>query len=226
MCFLNCAHRICSSAELFYKEVATLKSMFIQNAYPVQFFNKVYQRFMKKLNTQVPNTSTGDEISLKFNLRVPYIGKQSLKFGKKMSALLGSKFDIDVNVVYTTTQIGSFFRLKCRTPHPVLSRVVYKFTCLGDQTNSYVGMSERHLITRVGDHLRKSSKTAVGQHVRSCQTCHQTKLSVTDFEILHKCRTDRETKIYEALKISSQNPKINRQVHQNRGASFILNVFN
>ena len=136
------------------------------------------------------------------------------------------KFDIDINVVYTTTQIGSFFRLKCKTPTPVLSRVVYKFACLGDQTDSYVGMTERHMATRVMDHLRKGSKTAVANHIKSCQSCSSSKLSINNFSIIQQCRTDRETKIYEALKITSLNPTINRQHHHNRGASFILNIFN
>ena len=228
MCFLNRAHRICSSAQLFYKEVEILKSMFIKNAYPAQFFDGVYQKFLKKLNnTQVLNTSAGEEEkSLKYNLKVPFIGKQSIKFGKKISALMKAKFDIDINVVYTTTQIGSFFRLKCKTPSPVLSCVVYTFSCLGDQANSYIGMTERHMATRVGDHLRKSSNTAVAQHIKSCQTCITSKLSINNFTILQKCRTDKETKIYEALKITSKNPKMNRQLHHNRGASFILNIFN
>ena len=227
MCFLNRAQRICSSVHLFYKEVETLKSMFIQNAYPAQFFDRVYQKFLKKLrNTEVPNTSAGEEKCFKFNLKVPFIGKESIKFGKKISALMRDKFDIDINVVYTTVQIGSFFRLKCDTPTPVLSRVVYKFVCLGDQTNSYIGMTERHMATRVSDHLRKGSKTAVANHIKSCQSCTSSKLSINNFNIIQQCRTDRETKIYEALKITSQNPTINRQHHHNRGASFILNIFN
>ena len=225
-CFLNRAHRICSSVQLFYKEVEFLKSMFIQNAYPAQFFDRVYQKFLKKLkNTEVLNT-TDEEKSLKFNLKVPFIGKESIKFGKKISALMRQKFDVDVNVVYATTQLGSFFRLKCKTPTPILSCVIYKFVCLGDQTDSYIGMTERHMTTRVGDHLRKGSKTAVANHIKTCQTCSSSKLSIDNFSIINKCRNDRETKIYEALKITSQNPKMNRQHHHNRGASFILNIFN
>ena len=137
-----------------------------------------------------------------------------------------AKFDIDINVVYTTTQIGSFFRLKCKTPSPVLSCVVYTFSCLGDQANYYIGMTERHMATRVGDHLRRESKIAVANHIKTCQTCSSSKLSIDNFNIIHKCRNNRETKIYEALKITSLNPTINRQHHHNRGASFILNIFN
>ena len=111
------------------------------------------------------------------------------------------------------------------TPLPLLSCVVYEFRCLGDQTATYVGMAERNLTLRVADHIRKRSTTAVGVHRKSCQTCQNAKLSTDHFKILKKCRDEQETKIHEALQIVKRNPSINRQLHKNKGASFILNVF-
>ena len=59
-------------------EVDKLKNMFIKNAYPAWFFHKTYKIFLDKIkNTQVPNTDTGEENQFKFNLSIPYIGKQS-----------------------------------------------------------------------------------------------------------------------------------------------------
>ena len=225
LCLLNRAHRICSSLELFKLEVDKLKNMFIKNAYPASFFDKTYKRFLDKIeNTQVLNTDAGEE-NFKFNLSIPYIGKQSETFGRKISALVTEKFDIDINLVYTTAKVGSFFRLKCVTPAPLVSCVVYEFRCLGDQTATYVGMAERNMTLRVADHIRKSSKTAIGIHRKSCQTCQNTKLSTEHFKILKKCRDEKETKIHEALEIVKRNPSMNRQLHKNKGASFILNVF-
>ena len=226
LCLLNRAHRICSSLELFKLEVDKLKNMFLKNAYPASFFDKTYKRFSEKIeNTQVLNTDAGEENPFKLNLSIPYIGKQSVKFGQKISALVTDKFDIDINLVYTTCKVGSFFRLKSMTPSSLLSCVVYEFRCLGDQTATYVGMAERNMTLRVADHIRKSSKTAVGMHRKSCQTCHNTKLSTDHFKILKKCRDEQETKIHEALQIVKRNPSMNRQLHKNKGASFILNVF-
>ena len=170
------------------------------------------------------NTDAGQE-KFKFNLSIHYIGKQSVKFGQKISALITNKFDIDINLVYTTTKVGSFFRLKSMTPAPLVSCVVYEFRCLGDQTATYVGMAERNMTLRVADHIRKGSKTAVGIHRKSCQACQNTKLSIEHFKILKKCRDTKETKIHEALQIVNLNPTMNRQLHKNKGASFILNVF-
>ena len=111
------------------------------------------------------------------------------------------------------------------TPLPLMSCIVYEFRCLGDQTATYVGMAERNMALRVADHIRKSSKTAVGMHGKSCQTCCNTKLSTEHFNILKNCRDEQETKIHEALQIVKRNPSMNRQLHKNKGASFILNVF-
>jgi hypothetical protein len=176
---------------LFKLEVDKLKNMFIKNAYPASFFDKIYKRFLDKIeNTQVLNTDAGEE-KFKFNLSIPYIGKQSVKFGQKISALVTDKFDIDINLVYTTTKVGSFFRLKSMTPAPLVSCVVYEFRCLGDQTATYVGMAERNMTLRVADHIRKSSKTAVGIHRKSCQACQNTKLSTEHFKIQKKKKVQR-----------------------------------
>ena len=189
--------------------------MFLKNAYPASFFDKTYKRFLEKIeNTQVLNTDAGDENTFKLNLTIPYIGKQSVRFGKKISAIVTDRFDIDINLVYSTSKVGSFFRLKSMTPLSLMSCIVYEFHCLGEQTATYVGMAERNMALRVADHIRKSSKTAVGMHRKSCQTCRDTKLSIEHFKILKKCRDEQETKIHEALQIVKRNPSMNRQLHK------------
>ena len=91
---------MCSSLELFKLEVDKLKNMFLKNAYPASFFDKIYKRFSEKLeSSEVLNTDAGEENLFKLNLSIPYIGKQSVKFGQKISALVTDRFDIDVNLV-------------------------------------------------------------------------------------------------------------------------------
>ena len=152
---LNRAHRITSSAKLFQEKFVKLKHIFEQNAYPVQFFDKVYCRFLAKLNKNVVNNSTWEEEKLKCNLKIPFVGKPSVDFGKRVSALMADKFGAEINVIYTSLKVGSFFSLKCHTPLPLLSRVVYKYTCLGDQDTSYIGMTIRTVTERVKEHLEE-----------------------------------------------------------------------
>ena len=135
------------------------------------------------------------------------------------------QFGVEINVIPATVKLGSFFPLKCRTPLPVLSRVVYRFQCLGDQTESYVGMTVRTMSERVKEHLKGRGESAIHDHIASCHSCKQTKISLSNFSILKKCRTQFDTKIHEALLIKKLNPSLNRQLHLNRGASFMLKIF-
>ena len=191
-CMVNRAQRLSSSAFHFQNEVAKLKSIFAQNAYPVQFFDKIYHRFIQNTHQ---NTATGTlENDFKYNLKVPFVGKPSLYFGKKMSALMKKQFGVEINVIPATVKLGSFFPLKCRTPLPVLSRVVYRFQCLGDQTESYVGMTVRTMSERVKEHLKGRGESAIHDHIASCHSCKQ--ISLSNFSILKKCRTQFDTKIH------------------------------
>ena len=76
-------------------------------------------------------------------------------------------------------------------------------------------------------HLAITGKqlTAVGKHIKGRIKCQQAKLSIHNFEIMKKCRSESDTKIFEALYIKKFNPIINRQMFANRGASFTINIF-
>ena len=84
---------------------------------------------------------------------IPYFGRPSFKFAKRHSALVKAKFQIDLSFCNTSFKTGSYFNLKCLTPHALLSNVVYKFTCLRDATMSYIGRTTRHLGIRANEHL-------------------------------------------------------------------------
>ena len=73
--------------------------------------------------------------------------------------------------------------------------------------------------------LKRKQLTAVGKHIKGCVACQQAELSIKDFQIVKKCRTEFDTKIFEALYIKKFNPTINRQMFANRGASFTINIF-
>ena len=222
---LHRAKRICSTPKLFNTEVAKLKSMFLRNSYSARFFDKRLENFLNSTNTPTPIAE--DNQNFKYNLHVPFIGKPSYAFSKQVSALLGAQFDIDVNVVYNTLKVGSFFSLKSRTPKSLISRVVYKFTCLGDPGIAYIGVCNRFVIERVREHVAywRKSPTAVGKHIAKCQTCQQTELSLDHFNVLKVCREKFDAKIFEALFIKRLNPRINRQMFANKGAGFTLRIF-
>ena len=79
----------------------------------------------------------------KLFLKVPFIGKSSVNFSRKISGLIKNKFKLDVNVLYDTCKIGSFFSLKSQPPKALLSNVVYQFKCKHDANLTYLGKTKR-----------------------------------------------------------------------------------
>ena len=104
---------------------------------------------------------------------VPYVGEASIRFVKALSRLCLKQFDVRLLPLYRTNKVGQFFQLKSEAPLPLCLNVLYKFTCLCDTNLIYIGMSSRHLIIGVKEHLNlaDSRKSAIKDHVLSCPTC-------------------------------------------------------
>ena len=165
-CFLHRAWMICSSSDLFKKEVNLLRDMFRRNGYPIVFFEKVYEKFYKRVTC--PNVSSASinasDVSVdetrNYILKLPFIKKASQLFAKKLKNIILKKLDIDIKIVYKSCKISSFFSLKDKTPLPLSSKVVYKFTCSRDVNTTYIGETTRPLVVRVDEQL-KGKKTPV-----------------------------------------------------------------
>ena len=233
MCLLHRAKLICSSIKYFDCEVNTLKAIFSSNAYPTAMFNTVYKRFLT--GDGVRNVSADDDVldlieeqTRKIVLKIPYYGKNSILFAKRFSCLIKSKFNaVDLRTVYCTFKVGTYFQLKCRTPLPLQSNVVYQFHCLRDAGTSYIGETKRHLIDRVKEHTAFKSitrKSEIKSHILNCQNCKNANINYEHFRILRKCKDPSDTRIHEALMIKKVKPNLNKQLYAN-GASYLLKVF-
>ena len=89
---------------------------------------------------------------------------------------------------------------------------------------TYIGMSSRHLITRVREHLNFKSlqDSAIKDHILLCEKCSNSWFNENNFIIIRKCKSELCSKIHEALLIKKLSP--NRQMFAN-GASYLLNIF-
>ena len=218
MCLLHRAKKICSNDFLYKQEVKKLYS-FQKNGYPNSFINKVIKKFN---GNSKPKKYEKDFL---FSIGLPYYGKTSNQFAKRLANLIKLKFNIDINVYFTTMKTASYFPLKCDTPFALMSNVVYKSTCSCDANNTYIGMTTRHMNTRVKEHLHsKNTKSAIHDHIKNCKTCLETEYDLNNFQILRQCTTKYETKIQKALLIKKHNPKLNAQLYGG-GSSILLNVF-
>ena len=91
---------------------------------------------------------------------------------------------------------------------------------------TYYGMSTRHLITGVREHLDFNSiqRSAIKDHILSCDICSDVQLGLKSFTVIKKCHSEFHTKISEALLIKKDTLKLNRQLYA-KEVSFLLQVF-
>ena len=152
----------------------------------------------------------------------------SQRFVNQFSKIINKHLhqDVKIDPIFKSFKINSYFQLKSCTPLALCSNVVYKFTCSCDTNLTYIGMSSRHLSTRVREHLNLNSKqkSSIKDHIAACNFCSKTKIGIDSFKIIRKCRSDYDTKIHEALLIKKHSPGLNRQLYAS-GASFLLQVF-
>jgi hypothetical protein len=228
-CLLNRAWNICSSRARFEEEVKKLKSIFEQNGYSGNLFSNKAKSFVDKKS--VPNLqNSADEEGKTYLIMIPYIGKSSLLFKRKLMEIIKSSFDVQLRCVFTSFKVKNYFSLKCPGSAFLASNVVYKYTCQCDTDTVYIGETERHIGVRAAEHLDISSEkpSAVAKHIMDCESCfcahEQGNLSFKDFVILKKCKSAYDTKIKEAILIQNEKPTINKQLFKS-GSSFTLKIF-
>ena len=195
--------------------------MFSLNGYREAFFSKVLEKFMAKkdlINDGVENDEN-QEFGVTFSL--PFIGKPSLEFKKDFCKLIEDKFGIKPFTSFTSCKVGQFFSLKSRAPPSLAANVVYRFKCSRDSDISYIGRTERHLLTRVEEHMDIEKASAVSSHLQQCTSC-QDNANFDNFEILRRCR-DRTIYQHEAFLIRKYQPILNSQLHNKGGA--LLRIF-
>ena len=186
------------------------------------FFYKVFSCFQNDNKSKI--TTQHD---FKYCVKLPYFGKISQRFANQLSKIIRCKFDVKISPIYSSFKVGRVFQLKDKTPLPLCSNVVYRFTCSCDTSKSYIGMTSRHLITRVREHLELGdlhTKSAIKDHIYNCNSCASSNLSINSFCILRQCNNDYDAKIHEALLIKRFKPELNKQLYAN-GTSFLLNIF-
>ena len=221
MCLLHRAKKISLSTELYVQELKRLHHIFRNNGYPDWFINNSIKKFEKRQN----NPPNKYELDLLFTIGIPFFGKASRVFAKRLTSLVKTKFNVDINVYYTCFKTGSYFQLKCSTLFPLLSHVRYKFSCLREVNISYICMTTRHLGTRIQEHLHhKTIKSAMRELFEICQNCKLNNTNLNGLKVLRTCNSEYALKIQEALLIEKHNPQLIRQVYAN-GSSFLQNVY-
>ena len=148
------------------------------------------------------------EFDFLFSIEIPFFGKASRMFAKRLTALVKTKFNVDVSVYHACFKTGSYFQLKCSTPLSLLSNAMYKFiSSLRNANISYIGMTTRHLGTRIQEHLHhNTTKSAIRDHLEMCQNCMLNNTDLNGFKVLRISNSEHATKIPKALLIKKTQP--------------------
>ena len=105
MCFLHRAKNICSTCKLYLQELYKLRAIFQMNGYPNLFINDTIKKFKElKANTKEKEKCGKDVL---FTIGLPYFGKISHPFSKRLKVLIKSKFNVDINVYYCIQHLKS-----------------------------------------------------------------------------------------------------------------------
>ena len=99
-----------------------------------------------------------------------------------------NKHQVSVRAAYKTVKVSSYFSLKDKCSDLFRSNVVYRFTCSDDKNSSYIGETKRHLFERIVEHcLKKTSESAIFDHLYQCDVCQNVKNIANSFEIIQHC---------------------------------------
>lgn len=152
------ATKICSTHQALDDEFDFIRNLALNNGYPLNFVESVIRRQLNLLyepRAVKPTTTEMDPVVL----RVPYYGKPSQMYAKRITAAVAKQYPLkNVRVVYdVTARAGQNFTTKDQIPIPLKSGVVYEATC--PQCNEkYIGKTCRHLKTRIHEHLSDQKK--------------------------------------------------------------------
>ena len=194
-CLINRAWRICSSEELFNKEVTFIKQVLSANGYPRNFVTNCVNKFRIQMNKDEPPVFGPKKKEIV--IKLPFKGKQSQILKRQLCRLFSAVAPwVKVIVVLNPShKLSSLSKLKCKLPPLNQSRLIYKISCR-DCDNFYIGMTKRRLQSRVKEH-KKDEHSALLRH--SLETGHE--IDYSSPEILTKDSNLYRLQIKETLKI-------------------------
>ena len=235
------AYILCSSDVARNKEIAFLKKVFRGvNGYPSRIVNstirEVQQKFENEPVVEVPGAqqeparevqtasdlavSVPEESISKPFITLPYKGEEGECTIRKLRQQLTRALEqvpVEPQIVYTGTQISSFFRTKDKVPLEHQSDLVYRFR--HPEATRYVGETNVRHGQRNHEHLYTDKNSAVYKFLNSDESINA---DHDNFEILETGLSNKITrKLAEALYIKEFNPDLNI-----RTRSFKLMLFN
>ena len=207
---LDRTFKINSDSTGFQSDVKKLSNFLMRNLFPKRLIDKMFKRFSENKDKIDLSISLQNQKDIRY-IKLPYIGEFSKIAKRKIRKLVGRFCNekIQVNLVFDTCKIGSYFSTKDVVPKCFKSSVIYKFCC--QECNScYVGRTHKHFITRLNEHLETDKLSSINKHLKKNNIC-KIKNSQSSFSILDHAKTNYELALKEAMHIKWENPSLNEQ---------------
>ena len=155
---------ICSNDFLLKKQVKFICRLMAWNDFPLHVRKSLCNKFLKETNKM--NRTLEEKPTLWLN--VPFLGKNGQFLVKRLEKKLRKSLsDFKFKVVLKTNKMSMFCSNKDRLSQKEKANVVYLFSCPGC-SKKYIGKTERNLTTRLDEHARGNSDSAIHQHLTSC----------------------------------------------------------
>ena len=143
---LNRAWKICSSYELFYRELNIIKEILMSNGFPVRFLNRHIRSFLDTKHINISKSYVYGPEKRPIFLSLPYCGENSVKLRRQLNRLLAKLAPwAKLNIIFKpVARLNVISKLKSVIPKLNRSNVVYKINCQ-DCNEFYIGLTTRRL---------------------------------------------------------------------------------
>ena len=196
-----------------------LTNMLRRNLFSSKVIENVVRKFLNN-NFMSDSSQSAARKENCFYFKLPYIGPFSITTQRRIKKSVHTfSSNLDIELVFTPFKIKSWFGVKDPIPAGLRSRVIYKFSWAGCRA-CYVGETNRHVATRIREHLSSDKHSHIFKHLRGSENCCSL-CSKDCFKILDSASTSFQLKIKEAMHILWEQPSLNSQVkHLNLSLSY------
>ena len=195
----------------FHEDIKKLLLILRKNLFPSHIVERVIKQYIIKTQT-LSNTPASPPSNPTHFFKLPYVGPFSIVAQNRLRKLLKRYCNnLDVKLPFSSFKIRNMFSVKDPVPVELCSNVVYKFTC-ASCNSCYVGETNRHLSTRIREHLNRDRTSHIFKRLQQSEAC-RTSCSAECFEVIDRATTKFQVKIKEALHISWEQPSLNKQLY-------------
>ncbi|CAF3047133.1 unnamed protein product [Rotaria sp. Silwood2] len=147
------AIKICSSYTGLHREFEFIRSLAINNGYPIYVIDSIIRRQLDLIYTPSTPISPPSLTTDTVVLRVPYYGSLSQVYAKQIISATNKNYPLKkIRLIYDVKErVGSGFTLKDPIPHQMEVGVVYEAIC-PKCTAHYTGKTFRHFKARIHEH--------------------------------------------------------------------------